>query len=38
MQADVYFDMIMDREASLDQLNKLRKKLDELYRASWWAD
>ncbi|HGJ67109.1 TPA: hypothetical protein ENS27_17245 [bacterium] len=35
MQADVYFDMIMSKEASLDQLNKLRKKLDELYKVSW---
>lgn len=35
MQADVYFDMIMDRDASLDQLNKTRKKLDELYELCW---
>jgi len=35
MQADVYFDMIMDREASLYQLNKVRKNLDEFYRMFW---
>ena len=35
MQADVYFDMIMDREASLEQLDKIKKNLDELYKMSF---
>lgn len=36
MEADIYFDMIMDKDASIEQLNKLRKNLDELYKASGW--
>jgi len=35
MEADIYLDMLMDKEVSIDQLNKLRKNLDELYKKSW---
>jgi len=35
MEADMYLDMLLDKDASLDQLNILRKNLDELYKKSW---
>jgi len=36
MEADIYLDILMDKEVSLDQLNKLQKNLDDLYETSWW--
>lgn len=35
MMADIYFDILADKDVEIDQLNKLRKNLDELYKLSW---
>jgi predicted metal-dependent phosphoesterase TrpH len=35
MEADIYFDIMADKEASIEQLNSLRKNLDDLYRNSF---
>jgi hypothetical protein len=35
MEGEMYMDILMGKEVSLDQLNKLKKSLADLYNASW---